>query len=135
MLCRTVYFHFLTDKRLETEHIFAHYLTGRYIATNMPMECAKVNFGEFAEIEDAHTAANVNAHYIGNDLITEVACKPYDTTGTGVNVRHNAYLLVGKHIDRKQFLNLFQRALLDVVRKYLYVMSFYRLHILMFSII
>jgi hypothetical protein len=134
LLCRTVYFHFLTDKRLETEPIFTHYLTGRYIAPDMFMKCVKVNLGEFAEIEDSHTAADVNAHYIGNYLVTEVACETNDTTGTGVNVGHNAYLLVGKHINRKEFLDLVQGVLLDVVRKYLYVIFFYYPHILMLLI-
>ena len=101
----------------------------------MLVECVKVYLGEFAEIEDAHTATDVNANYIGNDLVAEIAGEPDDATCTGVNVWHDAYLLVRKHVNRKQFLDLFQGILLDVVRKYLYVMSFYCLHILMFLII
>ena len=101
----------------------------------MFMKCVKVNLGEFAEIEDSHTAADVNAHYIGNDLVAKVAGETNDAACPGVNVRHNAYLLVGKHINRKEFLDLVQGVLLDVVRKYLYVIFFYYPHILMFSIL
>ena len=100
----------------------------------MFMKCVKVNLGEFAEIEDSHTAADVNAHYIGNDLVAKVAGETNDAACPGVNVRHNAYLLVGKHINRKEFLDLVQGVLLDVVRKYLYVIFFYYPHILMFLI-
>ena len=90
-----------------------------------------VSSWEFAEIEDAHTATDVNANYIGNNLVTEVACEPYDATGTGVYVRHDAYLLFGKYVNRKQFLYLFQGILLDVVREYLHVITFYCLHIVL----
>ena len=125
LFCLTVYFHFLTDKRLETETIFAHNHTRRHIAMDMLVECMIVNLGEFAKIEDAHTATDVNANYIGNYLVAEVACKPYDATSPGVYIRHDAYLLVGKYVNRKQFLDLLQGVILDIVRKYLYVMTFY----------
>ena len=134
LFCLTVYFHFFTYKRLETKPFFAHNHTRRHIAPDMLMECMIVNLRKFAEIEDSHTATNVNAHYIGNYLVAKVAGETNDAACPGMNVRHDAYLLVGKHVNRKQLLDLFQGILLDVVRKYLYVMSFYCLHILLFLI-
>ena len=101
LLSLTINIHFLSDKGFESETVFAHNHTRWHIATNMLMECVKVNFGEFAEIEDAHTAANVNAHYIGNYLVAKVAGETNDAARPGMNVGHNAYLLVGKHINRK----------------------------------
>ena len=94
LLCLPIDIHLLTYKRLETETVFTHNHTRRDIAENMLVECMKVNLGEFAEIEDAHTATNVNTYYIGNYLVSEVAGEPYDATSPGVYVGHDAYFLI-----------------------------------------
>ena len=94
VLSLTVNLHFLSDKGLEATLILTNPHTGGHIAENMLVECMKVNLGEFAEIEDAHTATNVNTYYIGNYLVSEVAGEPYDATGTGVYVGHDAYFLI-----------------------------------------
>ena len=98
----------------------------------MLVECVIINPGKFSEVENAHTATYINTYDIGNDLVAEVAGETYDAACAGVNVGHYAYLLVGEHINREQFPDLLQSAVLDVVSKYLHVISIYCFHILLF---
>ena len=65
----------------------------------MFVESMVVNICQFTEIEDTHTAADVNAHDIWDYLVSEVTGKSYNAPCTSVNVGHNPYLLIGKHID------------------------------------
>ena len=94
----------------------------------MLMKSRKVNIREFAEFEDAHTAAYVNANDIGNYLVAEITGEPDYASCTGMNVRHDSYFLVGEHINREQLFDLRQSILLNVVRKNFHVISFYYLH-------
>jgi len=47
-----------------------------------------------------------------------------------VNIGHNAYLLVSKDLDGKQLAYLLQCAILHIVRKNLYVVTFDCFHII-----
>ncbi len=62
------------------------------------MEGMIINICKFAEVENAHTATDVNPHDIGNDFVAKVAGETDYAPCTGVDVGHNSYLLVGEHI-------------------------------------
>ena len=130
MLCLAVYVHFLTVKGTETEAIFTHNLAGWHIAAYKLVEGMKVNVIDFAEIEHTHTATNVNAHDVGDDLVTKIACEANYAARSGMDVGHDANLLVGKHVNGEQFIDLLQCVFFNVVREYLHVISFNCLHIL-----
>ena len=102
--------------------------SGGDIFEDMLMEGVKVNFGQFAEIENTHTAANVYPDDIRDNLVAEVAGEADDTSGSGVNVRHNAYFLVREYVDGEQLLNLIQSGGLNVVREDFDVVSFNCFH-------
>lgn len=64
LLRLTLDFHLLADKRFESELILAYNFPRRHIAAYILVESMVVNICQFAEIEDTHTAADVNAHDI-----------------------------------------------------------------------
>ena len=90
----TVNLHLLADKRFESAFLFTNPHTRRHISAYMLVESMIVNICKFAEIEDTHTAADVNAHNIGYDLVAKVSGKTNHAPCTCVDVGHDAYLLV-----------------------------------------
>ena len=93
------------------------------------MKCMIINIGKFAEVENPHTATDVNPYDIGDNLVAEIACKTDDTTRTSVNVRHNSDFLVREYVNREQFLYLLNCRFLDVVCEDLHIVSVYGLHV------
>ena len=63
-----------------------------------------VYFSKLAEIENTHSASNIHTNDIGDNLVAQVAGETDDASGSGMNVGHDAYLLVGEHINGEQFL-------------------------------
>ena len=97
----------------------------------MLVEGVKVDAAFNLELQHPHAAAYVHAYDVGNNFVPEVAGEADDAARSGVNVRHDANLLVGKHVDCQQPANLLQGSFLNVVGENLHVMSFYYLHILL----
>ena len=61
---------------------------------------------DVAEFGAKHTASNIHAHDVRDDLIAQISGEPYHASSTGVNVRHNADFAIGKRRLFKQSVNL-----------------------------
>ena len=88
-------------KRFETELILTNNHPGWYVCPDMFVESVKVNALNLSKIKNTHTATNINTYYIGDYLVSKVTGEPDDTPGSGVNVGHDTYFLVGEDIYRK----------------------------------
>lgn len=81
-----------------------------------------------AEAQNTHSAAYVHPHDVGDDLVAEASGESYYTSDTRMDIGHDTYFLVWKHIGRKQSPDLFDGGLLNVVREDFDIVSLYCLH-------